>query len=524
MYKVFIVEDEHLIRDSLRNQLLSLAETHPLIFSGEASDGEMALASIMDVKPDILLTDIRMPFMDGLSLAKEVRKIFPWIRIIFISGFDDFEYARTAIQVQADAYLLKPIKDTELIQTLEAVITVLEKQKEPLMDRDPQADNFVFELKKNHFLNGIFRGELSVPEVLQESAALQRSIVGKKTCVVLATNHYDKNFDDYFRFSNYLHFLFGADESIIFSSISSRFIKFLLMDSDTDRLLEKSYQLAQTLVHELKDEEVEDLIVSIGPIVERLSEIPQAYRYTQNMLQTYGVLRTERIISYEDDIKDGEVSPTNPFKLDLAQKIAQTEADELEELVLELQGTPGDTEERNRLFRFFVLTELGHLVQKKKPGSEQPLLEKMNDLDQLAAVAADAAEYTQIIEKLLAFLMAAHINPSMVKYQSVIQKALGFIKENFTDPDISLNVVADAVNLSPSHFSTIFSQSLGQTFIDFLTECRLQHAKELLVGTDDKLSSIAMDIGYNDPNYFSYLFKKREGVTPKEFRRTHTRA
>ncbi|MFZ2436449.1 MAG: AraC family transcriptional regulator, partial [Trichococcus flocculiformis] len=94
------------------------------------------------------------------------------------------------------------------------------------------------------------------------------------------------------------------------------------------------------------------------------------------------------------------------------------------------------------------------------------MLEKMNDLDQLAAVAADAAEYTQIIEKLLAFLMAAHINPSMMKYQSVIQKALGFIKENFTDPDISLNVVADAVNLSPSHFSTIFSQSLGQTFID----------------------------------------------------------
>jgi len=99
MYKVFIVEDEHLIRDSLRNQLLYLAETHPLVFAGEASDGEMALASIMDVKPDILLTDIRMPFMDGLSLAKEVRKIFPWIRIIFISGFDDFDYARTAIQV-----------------------------------------------------------------------------------------------------------------------------------------------------------------------------------------------------------------------------------------------------------------------------------------------------------------------------------------------------------------------------------------------------------------------------------------
>jgi len=523
MYKVFIVEDEHLIRESLRNQLLSLAETHPLSFAGEASDGEMALASIMDVKPDILLTDIRMPFMDGLSLAKEVRKIFPWIRIIFISGFDDFEYARTAIQVQADAYLLKPIKNIELIQILEKVILLLDEQKKPVIERDSHADNFVFELKKNHFLNGIFQGELSVPEVLQESAALNRSVVGKKTCVVLATSHYNKNFEDYFRFSNYLHVLFGDDESILFSSISSHFIKFLLMDTDTKRLLEKSYQLAQTLVHELKDEEADDLVVSIGPIVDRLSEIPHAYRHTQNMLQTYGVLRTERIISYEDDIKDGEVSPTNPFKLDLAQKIAQTEADELEDLVLELQGIPGDTEERNRLFRFFVLTELGHLVQKKKNGADHPLLEKINNLDQFAAVAADTIEYTEILEKLLSFLMAAHLNPSMLKYQSVIHKALGFIKENFTDPDISLNVVADVVNLSPSHFSTIFSQSLGQTFIDYLTECRLRHAKELLAQTDEKLSTIAMDIGYNDPNYFSYLFKKREGLTPKEFRRNNTR-
>ena len=338
MYKIFIVEDEHLIRESLRNQLLSLAETHPLTFAGEASDGEMALASIMDIKPDILLTDIRMPFMDGLNLAKEVRKIFPWIRIIFISGFDDFEYARTAIQVQADAYLLKPIKDTELIHTLQTVISVLDEQKKQITERDPHADNFVFELKKNHFLNGIFYGGLSVPEVLQESAALNRSVMGKKTCIVLATSPYNKNFEDYFRFSNYLQVLFGDDESILFSSISSRFIKFLLMETDRDRLLEKSYQLAQTLVHELKDEEADDLVVSIGPIVDRLSEIPHAYRYTQNMLQTYGVLRTERIISYEDDIKDGEVSPTNPFKLDLAQKIAQTEADELEDLVWNSKG------------------------------------------------------------------------------------------------------------------------------------------------------------------------------------------
>lgn len=125
MYKVFIVEDEHLIRDNLRHQIISLAEKYPIIYSNEAADGELALASILDIRPDIILTDIKMPFMDGLTFAKEAKKLLPLVRIIFISGFDDFDYAKTALQLQADDYLLKPIKNEDLEQTLIKVIAAL---------------------------------------------------------------------------------------------------------------------------------------------------------------------------------------------------------------------------------------------------------------------------------------------------------------------------------------------------------------------------------------------------------------
>src|SRR5699024_1669993 len=123
------VEDEPLIRDNLRNEIMTLSQKHPITFAGEASDGELALASIIDIKPDIVITDIRMPFMDGLDLAREAKKIYPWIRILFISGFDEFSYAKSAIQLQADDYLLKPINSSELEQSLVKITNILNTQK-----------------------------------------------------------------------------------------------------------------------------------------------------------------------------------------------------------------------------------------------------------------------------------------------------------------------------------------------------------------------------------------------------------
>ena len=109
-------------------------------------------------------------------------------------------------------------------------------------------------------------------------------------------------------------------------------------------------------------------------------------------------------------------------------------------------------------------------------------------------------------------------NPANIKYSHVISRAEKYVAENFCDPNISLISVAKYVGLSSAHFSTVFSQTLGRSFINYLTAMRIERAKELLTTTSLKLSTIAMEIGYNEPNYFSHVFRKVEGITPKEYR------
>lgn len=515
MFDVFIVEDEYLIRNTLRQQIMSLSHKFPINYVGEAGDGEMALASIIDLQPDIILTDIKMPFMDGLSFAKEARKILPWSRIIFISGFDDFEYMKGAIQVQADEYLLKPVKLDELENAMEKAVSQLQKKKETT-EAVSDSETLVDEIKKNHFLNSLFKGELSVKEVIAQEEKFNLAIVGKKYTVLLVTNKFKSNFDDYTHFTDYLNFLFGEDKELIFSGVSSQFIKFLVFQSSKAEVLEKSYQVAHTLIHELEQNYQDDIAVAIGPVVKRLTEIPHSFDIAQQMLSSYGQVRVEKIISYEDDMKEGELSPTHPFKMDLAKEISTLTQDNKNELITRLIEPQGSWE-RTRMYRFFILVELGSLLKKKQIAIEEVFKISEKPVD-LIDIASNEAAYFQIVEEIISHLIRVKVHPSMLKYQSVINHALNYINEHYTEQDMSLNMVADELNLSSAHFSTIFSQSMGKTFIDYLTEQRINHAKLLLKETNLKLTDIALEIGYNDSNYFSYLFKKKTGLSPTIYR------
>lgn len=130
MMRVFIADDEEIIRDGIRNCIEK--EQGRFLFAGEAPDGEMALPMLMEMKPDVLITDIRMPFMDGLELAKVVRRTMPWLRIVFLSGHDEFEYAQKAVSLHADAYLLKPVSSAQLLETLGQVAEQIEQEQQQL--------------------------------------------------------------------------------------------------------------------------------------------------------------------------------------------------------------------------------------------------------------------------------------------------------------------------------------------------------------------------------------------------------
>lgn len=136
----------------------------------------------------------------------------------------------------------------------------------------------------------------------------------------------------------------------------------------------------------------------------------------------------------------------------------------------------------------------------------------------MTAVFATAEQTKEYLNRVLEAVLEIRETVSQKKYSSLLKDAKSFIEQNFDNEEISLNMTAASVNLSPNHFSTIFSQETGQTFIEFLTSVRMEKARELLRSTSMKTAEIAFAVGYRDPHYFSYLFKKTQECTPREFR------
>ena len=507
MYKVFIAEDEHLIRESLKRNLNLLAEKLPIEVVGEASDGEVALSMILELQPNILVTDIRMPFMDGIELSQEVKQNIPDIQIIFISGFDEFTYAKAAIHLQVAEYLLKPIKFNELQESLEKAVSHLEQSKQPTID-----DSYSLDVKKNLFLNALFSNQSTMSEALEGARQLNRKIAGKKFIVLLITNPINKNFADYERFREKITRLFDEDDHLLFSCLSSRFIKIMLFHPDEAVLLQKADQVALTLYTELNSDE-SNLVVAIGNPVERISEIQKSYETAKSLLD-YSLVQTKQPILHYQDFDQKLIQYQE--ELHLKEKIEEMTKQNRHLLITEII----DKSEKNEnplLCRLILVNELNQLAEEKNALSKEKF--SFPSPTKISAIISDSALFRNYLEQILDFLKKTIIDERMGQYRELIDQAIHYIKQNFSDTELSLGSVADHINLSSSHFSTIFSQALGKTFVEYLTEQRLKEAKRLLAKTDWKLSMIAAEIGYNDPNYFSYIFKRKEGLSPKEYRK-----
>ena len=176
MLKVFLAEDETLIREGLRDNIPW--EQYGYRFVGEAADGEMALPLIRKTKPDVLITDIKMPFMDGLSLSRIVREELPRTKIIIISGYDDFEYAREAISIGVDQYLLKPVTRMNLRKVLQELKEKIEQDAEQ-EDYQTMLQNEMHEYEqfsRRIFFEKVLEGKMSVKEIYDEAAKLEMEL------------------------------------------------------------------------------------------------------------------------------------------------------------------------------------------------------------------------------------------------------------------------------------------------------------------------------------------------------------
>ena len=528
MYQIFVVEDELLIRQSIRNVIENMHG--PYALCGEASDGEMALAMMQDLMPDILLTDIRMPFLDGFGLIKSAKAMMPWLKIVIISGFGDFESAQKAISLGVDQYLLKPVRQADLVRVIEEMAGQIEKSKSERGTSLPEGmdEEEVLKVLRQHFMRQLLYDEADTGKLVDRMQRLKLDIMRKHYLV--AVSSFDSPHADHRLLENTVLKVLSETQSLTVYFNNADRMTILAYDNDPEALNERVYLFLNILRHELQD--VCPVITTvISNDVQRLGEISEAYRTANGLLKTVSGIAAGQVINVSDtaQVSANIIQQNSLFGEEFRQKLQLTDPGDADKLLDEIFRSPADERLNSRLMRYNALISLVkiavQMIARANPeADEKDIAAQLSSQFDILAAAGSKAGFRETAKGLIQeALEARQGDPGDIKNHHVISQAEQYVKENFCDPNISLISVANHVCMSAAYFSTVFSQTTGRSFITYLTGLRVERARELLRTTNMKLADIALEIGYNEPNYFSHVFRKTTGMTPKEYRNQNQR-
>lgn len=535
MLKVFLVEDEVVMRKGIKNNIPWEKEGFVLV--GEASDGELAYPLIKKTKPDILITDIKMPFMDGLELSSIVKKEMPNTKIIILSGYGEFDYAKQAISIGVTDYLLKPISSAKLLESIKEVAAVIEKEQEQLKMME-QYENEMREnitIKRQNLFQKILAGQSSAMEIMEEAQDLgleltapaylvmmfKTVIYGDSSCYSEALVKASKEIMD----------LAASYEQVLTFDRGLEGLAFVIKGDGEEELQDFTAEFVRALKAVMDGYHSVEYFGGIGSVVQRLRDLSQSYDAASKAFSSRFFTEWNKIISYKDVSK---MHHLNEDKIDLnAIQSSQMDRKEVEDFLK--NGTieevdnfieeyflrVGESNYKSLMFRQYIVMDLFACVLGFLEGlgvNPDKLPEELQNINETATKILSIENLKFRLRKLFSEAIQLRDNASKGKFHLLLEEAKHYIKENYYHNDISLNTVATNVNISPSYFSSIFSQETGQTFTEYLTEVRIEKAKELLMCTNLRASEIGYQVGYKDSHYFSYIFKKETGCTPKEYR------
>ena len=248
MYQIFVAEDELLIRQSIRRTIETMKG--PYALCGEAADGEIALSMMQDLMPDILLTDIRMPFLDGFGLIRNVRERMPWLKIVIISGYGDFDLAQKAISLGVDEYLLKPVRPAELTAAIEKMAAQLEKSKEEVRLSGHQEVQWQDALRRQFTQQLLYGGE-NTESLLENARQLGLDIV--KPRFLVSVHYLDTQDLDHALVQNVMRRVTEGTPRTLYCFHSENQFSLLVSGQDDEAVSDRTYQLIQILRHEFRE-------------------------------------------------------------------------------------------------------------------------------------------------------------------------------------------------------------------------------------------------------------------------------
>jgi len=522
MYKLVIVEDE---RD-VRNRLVSLIEKSGCNFeiAAQYETGIDAYDGIISDTPDLILTDIRIPYIDGIELSKMVREVYPLVKIIIITGYNEFDFAKEAANLGVVGFISKPI-------TLENIRELLIKAEESLNSEFLSGSNLTR-------LSAFYQENLPV---IKEYELYRLSNMAEVDPVYeqrLRGNNINLDYD------SFIMCIFDFDElsgggaeryDFVFSSIRKYAGEELsgLCDYDMFSRYERLCLLLK--LNPLPDiSELERRIERIIQRAGRFSDMPvsagmsSAYAHSNKNFSAM-VKEAMRALEYRSVMGGGKVflfgnaqSPAQKPSVDdrmikeLGYMLHSQSAEDCIRRIELVRNSLGDS--RNSIY--CASTGILNILIRgcddieglyAKHGGPDTIYRRLFEIKTDDEIFDYLKELTRLIRKLNDGVIIDNVERSL-------RMVTGYMQNHFCDPDISFDSLAREVNFSVSYISALLKKKLGTSFVKMLTELRMEKAKELLKDPELKIVDIAEQLGYNDSYYFSHCFKKHVGMPPKEYR------
>jgi two-component system response regulator YesN len=520
-YKVFFVEDEIITREGIRDNVDWLANGFE--FCGEAADGEMALPLLRTTQPDVLITDIKMPFMDGLQLSKIVRERMPWVKIVILSGHDEFEYAQEAIKLGVTDYLLKPVTVKKLQTALQKLTVQLDKERkeqENLKKLQEQVEENQATLRER-LLFKLAVGAISPTEAIEKGQLLGLDLIARYYLVVILkielgdrTEQYD--YDEYQQVQQAVMTLIEKNPDIFVVKRDWGDL-ILIIKGSTPEYFEEERDLLLEEIRQVVAKTRYQLIAGVGSSKNRIADIYQSF--VEALANTQNSAGGNKSGIINQNVDQAELLKVDKSAVEnYLHSGMKNEFDEFFNAYLQPLGETALKSNliKNYIFVDFVLT-VAKLVN-ELGGEIDNVIPELNSIEMVLSNIQTTDQLREQTQKILFSALAYRDSQPNGQYKNLIRQAKEYLAQHYANPELSLNEVASQVNLSASHFSVVFSQEAGQTFKEYLTEIRINKAKELLRMTSLRSADIAYQVGYNDPHYFSSVFKKNIGLSPIEFR------
>ncbi|MBP3950872.1 response regulator transcription factor [Bacillus suaedae] len=506
MKKVFLIDDEKVIRQGIASSIEWQKEG--FIYCGDAQDGELALPLIEKHQPDIVITDIKMPFMDGLQLSRVLRENMPWIKIIILSGHDEFEYAQEAVRIQVSEYCLKPLDSADLLSILHKVSLQIDeelKAKQQLNELKNQALKHV-SISQNNFLQELCEGIHTAADAIKLASQLK---------LELASSHYYLLIIEWVRKNIDLTNWIQENYSCLTYNRNENESIYIMKGNSKQQLENESKAIREKLLLESGS-----LIFGFGKIKNRIQGIAESFEEATTMKNHSAPIDSG--ITMKNPTLIGNINSDlhliNRNELIFFLKYGQSDrlADFCKKYSSYLESTAILTPFIIYYFIMdFTITVLQYVKEQDSPSSK--IIEEISLIEMKAGSINEYSEILEYMESVL-HLYLQYRNQTNSKFSSIIQQVKDYVEEQYSDSSLSLQLIAKKVNVSASYLSHMFSQETGETLIEYLTKTRIERAKELLKTTNDKTFEIAHKVGYSDSHYFCHSFKKMTGMTTKQFR------